>query len=256
MLRRHHGDFISRRLDRLAAALLGLSSLAPAAFAGDPDKVYRPERYHQAARGALTMALERQAGEGRVRTHTLWNYHFYADSAELHPAGRSQLDRLARQVPSGCLDLYVETARDVDLNSEDNRPQTILNMDEFERYFARRDELNAERIQAVSLYLQRAGKGQPLGIHIHEHPQVGMQSDEALRAHVLLRVTASGILPPRITESTFFFSGADGGGGGGGSDPIIPYDSALPALLSTPTGGSGGGNFSSDTPGGPGDFSN
>ncbi len=241
------------RLHGLTNTACGLACLAAStAFAKDPRCIYSPGEYTRSARYSINRALEAQSLEARVLSHTLWNYHFHEDSAELRASGRAQLDRLVRRFPFGGPEVFVQSAHDF-------RPEE----DNLETYFAHRKELNALRAQAVSDYLQRVLVGQTVAIQIHDRPPVGMSGDETRTAYrSMIDKAPSGLLPVGITASRFEF-GAGGGGGGFdfGTGGFNSPGSMGGSPFSTP-GGTGNLDFnlppfSSDIPSGgsPGGFS-
>lgn len=237
----------------ITSAACGLFLLASnPLLAKDPCYKYSPRVYSNAAKSSLDRSLDRQVAEGRVLSQTLWNHHFYEDSSILRPTGRQFLERLVRKYPNGFPEVYLQSAQDVLLDTE-NGEDYVLDEGRFDEYFAKRKELDAERIQAVNSYIQRSRPGQAVVVQIHNRPTVGISSQEVIRAQAVLRGSTTGFLPASITTSSFYFGDAGGGPGGGGGPSMDMGGPGGPGGLppSILSGGSGipdAPDFGSDIP--------
>lgn len=212
------------------ALMCGLSSLE-AAQAGDRLWCNNPiSEFTDPARRLVICPLELQAANGGALDRTIWSHHFIEGTADLHPSGISQLNRLARQYAySPCLQIFLQTAHDLPYKGD---PKA---------YIAAQNALDTKRLGVIANYLTYVSRRQDFTLAIHDPRPVGLSAAEAKRSVAAMQATALGGLPAEVTVSGGL-SGLLSGGGGGGSLGGGAMPGSMPTMLggsepSLPTGG-------------------
>jgi hypothetical protein len=223
------------------------------------------QRFFLAARSAVGQPLGEQALNGSVLEATLYNYHFKPDRFEtveeeiidektgkkkktgnvihrrlyppdptevLLPAGVGLVQRLARQQTGPVLRLYVQTANEHQLKQGKEKPETA---------YARRDELNRERVESVKAVLAAVRPDLIADVVVIDPDEVGMSAKETQVGLLKLEQAPEGklsrdeVLGLEIGAPTFF-----GGGGAAPSSPPSPPSVPPPTPSTTPGAAPGG----------------
>jgi hypothetical protein len=153
-----------------------------------------PQRYEWMAREEVNEAFAPQVQNGHVLDQTVWNYHFEPGCAKLTPGGLEHLAYLARRRPCPDTTVYLQSAQD--LPYDGCAPDRLV---------VSRQELDAQRIQAIQAFLQAqtAGRGGcEFQVVVHDPAEVGLTA-----------------IPVNLTVQQMYqrYRGGLLGGGGGGS---------------------------------------
>jgi hypothetical protein len=150
---------------------------------------------------AVKGPLDQQVANGAVVNATLFNYHFVASpsertkdggfrfnptpppSAVLTPWGKEILNRLARHADGSVVEVYVQTASDVAIQSEGTA-----------KLFTARKSMTEERKQAVRDYLKQVRPDLTVVVGESDPDPVGMTGREARTGYNMMLRGQPGIL--------------------------------------------------------------
>jgi hypothetical protein len=140
-----------------------------------------PERYNAVARHEVNDVFDAQALNGHILDQTIWNYHFKSageddpktrlkvpvPTAELNFAGKMQLQYLVRRLPGPDGKIYLQTARDLPVDTP------------IKEMRAKAEDLNARRAAAIHEYLAVLTSGYQrtpvsFDVAIHDRPEPTM----------------------------------------------------------------------------------
>ncbi|MCS7161092.1 MAG: hypothetical protein RMJ19_11525 [Gemmatales bacterium] len=189
---------LSGGIAALAALNLGCLSCGYHYFHDLADPCRLP-RYSALAREHVAAPIVQQTNNGLALEQTLWNSHFRAGTSELTPGGMAHLNRLARRQPEPFPYVFVQAAHDVPLERGKE-----------EAWAKQRQELDAQRIQAVQAYLKIVRPEVSFQVAVHDPPEVSNHGQEAQQAIRSMHRSATG-------QAVFspFTSGAAAGTGMG-----------------------------------------
>lgn len=173
-----------------AAAAQGLI-LEQSLLAGECCCQYEPRCFSMLSRATTQELLSQQAGRGMVLQQTIWSIQFERGTAKLHYSGRAVLHRLVRQFPDMPLELFVQSAQDIEFDSE--APA---------EYAKERDTLDFQRAQAVRDYMTIVLRQPEPKLYIHDPQRVGMWAYEADDIYGKLKLSGFGVLPEAAVTGT------------------------------------------------------
>jgi hypothetical protein len=187
-----------------------------------------PERYNFAARESVLYPFAQQAATGHFLDQTLWNWHFEPGSDKLSPAGMEKLDAISHATPSPDPRLYIQTARDI-----------LVTSDNADKAGALREDLNIRRAAAVKRYAaSQPGAPVPYEVYVHDAPVPSIYAPFAVAAFNAIR-----------SGYGKFAGGSSSGGTGGGANgqPAAPL-TTVNNVTAPGGGGAGGGGGGGSAP--------
>ena len=154
-----------------AAALLGTVGCAGYRDLVDPCW---PERYNLEARQVTNQTFDTQAHNGHTLDQTFWNYDFERDAKgqptdRLNALGMEKVRYIVRRRPIPDGKVFLQTASDF-----------FVTQEEVETLPARRQELDARRIQAIQRVLGAQMVGRNCAVNwdvcVHDATEIGQPS--------------------------------------------------------------------------------
>jgi hypothetical protein len=158
-----------------------------------------PARYNFAARQEVKQSFAPQVQNGHILDQTVWNYHFETGTANLTPGGMEHLAYLARRRPTPDPTIYLQVAGDVPYDPA--APDRMVEA---------RNALDAQRIKAITDYLNAQTAGRNVGFIVvrHDPADTGLN---AVADNVSIRAMEN------TAQGTFQRPSGGGTGGGGGA---------------------------------------